>query len=391
MRVFSVVSGKGGAGKTLFSIAMAHVLSNKIIFSDLDRLLDKAMNESVSEEKRLELNKGEFSKLKQRKRMDLIRKYRNKILVVDMDLHVKGLTFLMYPDLRVVEKYHISSYQIVNDEISVQNLKIRLEDLKSVVGESIFVIPSTDLSLSVDWVTVHEYKVVDLIKKLGILKKAASLAGFDFLILDTRAGPDYLSIAAALISEFAFLLIEQDNVSKRAAIQFSGDVEHERREVSREQMVPDLAVSRLAFVRNKLIRPETREERLVLEKQLYLHGIPFDKSLLREYSKGTFDFREENLLNTRFGWHAERTVRGALNTIRVPFEHKPSTYFSFRFITERVMLDALIMNFGILLLILSVVNEYMFALTTNSLTSRLIALWGVLLTILGWLMRSRRG
>jgi cellulose biosynthesis protein BcsQ len=284
MRVFAVISGKGGTGKTLFSVAISNALSNLIRFTEEPE---------------------------------------PKILMVDMDFHVRGLTLLMHRDLSAIKRAKVSTYKILEDmppDGTGVNLSDELIKKELEVAKNITVLPATDLSGDVDWNQIHKWNVQSVVKRLRNLIRLAESAGFNIVLFDTRAGPDRLSLGASISADYTFLLLEQDIVSSRITLPLVGEIDQKRKEVGDDKDLTDLPVSRLGLVPSKTVLLYSEETKRILRDFTFLSEIPFDLDFLTSYYTNPFEMVRGKILNTRLGRDATKTLLEALQSMFAPYE-----------------------------------------------------------------------
>ena len=173
MKTIAICSGKGGAGKTVFASALATML--------------------------VELG--------------------SKVLLVDADYSVGGLTYLTHKTDAVVESLFFEN--IINNGIT--ELREHITDLRDDNGfRGLTVIPSamrrasfvTDMSVEQVHGTYCEF----------VVACEAPPLEFDYVIVDTRAGLDPISAGVALASNIVIVLMEQDRVSFRSSHAFVANV-----------------------------------------------------------------------------------------------------------------------------------------------------------------------
>lgn len=166
--IISVVSGKGGCGKTRIATALAHVLSQKA-----------------------------------------------KILLIDLDLYNQGLTTLLDQE---VSKEDFTIYNLFYDSRSFENIDLRE------IRENIFFLPGI-------YTTSETFNLIhNLEKKYDIptfkieLKKMVNVLSdkyhFDCIIFDNTGLPDILSISSALCSTKTLIITQPDKVTWRGALKF---------------------------------------------------------------------------------------------------------------------------------------------------------------------------
>ncbi len=282
MNAIAVVSGKGGTGKTILSSGIALTLTKRI-------LLENEQNP--------------------------------KVLIVDLDLHVRGISLLMYRDPSDLKEIQITSHNLLNlipNTISIDSLAQDLKNEVFVISENISVLPSTNLKSSIDWTKIHKWKVLEIIQKLEFLIDAAEKAGYQFIIFDTRAGPDNVSLAASLASDMTLIVLEQDRVSSLISMGLMGEIEYLRNKIAKtEARVP---ISRIAFLQNKVLKSYSADTERVLMDLTFLPAIPLDLEFLNYYYLDANKFMlSGQILNTKLGQHILKTTIKALDDMRIKF------------------------------------------------------------------------
>lgn len=290
MKTFAVLSGKGGVGKTIFSVGIAQTFAKRIRFPDEPD---------------------------------------PRILLVDMDLHVRGLSFLMYPDLQALHRPVISSrtfLENISDQNNIDQLSSALLSERFAISEAISVLPSSDLTQSVDWEKVHGWKVTDVMVKLQTLIKAAELAGFNIVIFDTRAGPDNISLGAGLLVDLTFILLEQDRVSSDIALTLKGELEVLRKTIAKD---PDSSftppsISRFVFLHNKRTDVYSLETELALRDLHFLPAVSIDLDFLNQYNRDPDGLMiEGGVIMSQIGLYIQNTLSEALRELRLLFTELP--------------------------------------------------------------------
>ena len=280
MKTFAVISGKGGSGKTIFTASFAIALEKYIRF---------------------------------------VEEPDPRVLLVDLDLHVRGLSLLLHSDLAILRQVKITSYTILeNDKYDIKNLSDDLNTKELSISNNISVLPSTNLVEVVNWTKIHSWSTLEIIKKIKILIEAAKKAGFNIVILDTRAGPDNISLAAALSTDLTFILLERDKVSWLNSIGLIGEIEHLRKEITSEIKEP--SISRIVFVHNKTVDSYSSETKDVLKDLTFLPAIPMSINFLRQYnSNSNLLMINGEIFNTELGPYLLETFQDALKEINIPF------------------------------------------------------------------------
>ncbi len=257
-KIINIVSGKGGTGKTLLTAVLADLLGNE-----------------------------NFS-----------------VLVVDLDVFVRGLTSLLY--------YHKKERikLVDDDELSIADFFIDKGDFE-VSGKSKLATSryrSFDVAPSVSRVD-EILKFTDImpdtkreaISLLTIMMKKISHK-YDFVLLDSRAGYDELVAASHYISDVTICVEEEDSISKITANNLINQLNEDS----------ENHIFRLA---NKT-RNSSLNEKSDSKGVDYLGNIPFDMDVMRSF--GTKYFWEDisrtiykksiakswNTLSNKLGWKA---------------------------------------------------------------------------------------
>lgn len=282
MIAISVISGKGGTGKTMFSATLAQMLVKTKRFEDPAR---------------------------------------TNVLLVDLDLHVRGLSLLMHIDYRKLNSANVTSHRILEDNednYKVDKLTLLIKSAELKITENIYLLPSTNLTQPVIWPAVHEKEVIDFIPRLNNIVEAAKNADFDVVIFDTRAGPDNISLSVALTTDLTFILLEQDEVNGNIAFKLRGELLTLGDRIAQKLSEPPK--SGFYFIHNKTLTPYSRETQRVLGDLTFLPAIPFDIKFLKQY----YYFGRKYIVSgkqiyTRFGFSVDRVLNSALDKIAVPY------------------------------------------------------------------------
>jgi len=167
--IISVVSGKGGVGKTRIATILARVLSEN---------LSKNF----------------------------------KILLIDFDVYNMGLTNLLKQNFQKngVSNFSISSY-LSNEEYR--------EPLK--INSNLYVVPAVSLDEESEKSKILSMSTSELVEKLrDFIRDARSNNQVDCIIIDNTGIPDNFSIASSLVADKILLITQSDNVSWWGAINF---------------------------------------------------------------------------------------------------------------------------------------------------------------------------
>jgi len=170
--VINVVSGKGGTGKTLFCSVLADTLGSSNV----------------------------------------------RVLVIDLDVFVRGLTALLYfhkkESLNLTDKHQVSVADILIDH---ESKEVVLHELGISRYRSFDVLPSVkriDETLNYTDIVPNNREAAILILR-RLLKKIPD--DYEVVILDSRAGYDELVSATHIVSDISLNIEEDDNISRITA------------------------------------------------------------------------------------------------------------------------------------------------------------------------------
>jgi cellulose biosynthesis protein BcsQ len=170
--IISIVSGKGGCGKTRIAITLAQVLSQT-----------------------------------------------SKVLLIDLDLYNQGLTTLLK---QKVSEQDPTVYGLVYENRSIEKIDL---DKKNEIRENIFFLPGIYEIESGTFNLIRklekEYDIPAL--KMELEKLVNSLSdrhNLDCIIIDNTGLPDIISISSALCSNKTLIITQPDSVTWKGALNF---------------------------------------------------------------------------------------------------------------------------------------------------------------------------
>lgn len=227
MKIINIVSGKGGTGKTLFSATLAHILGDS----------------------------------------------RQKVLVIDIDIFVRGLTTLLYhkdnSSLQMIEKNKISVSEFIE---RCMKLNSNLNSIKN-LNISTTRYQNFDIAPAVNHVTeIIEYKNImpDSFEQCHtILNKIVENVennGYDIIIFDSRAGYDEMILATHMVSDFSICVEEDDPVSRVTSDNLIQQLSHN----SKKQCLRLINKSRNTKNTNETLKHDLR----------FIGEIPFDMDVM---------------------------------------------------------------------------------------------------------------
>jgi cellulose biosynthesis protein BcsQ len=232
--VISVVSGKGGVGKSRLSIALASILSKKY-----------------------------------------------KVLLIDFDLHNQGLTHLVDVECR-------RSDPSIDGIISGENYCAPVE-----IARNIFFIPAikagtagspNDLEKLLTSYTAADFK--DMLANL--VRTVRSSVPVRFVIIDNTGIPDDFSIGSALYADRVLLLTQTDSVTWRGALNFYSIYENSGGDTTRMNFVVNNIPKKYSF---ELVNLEVNKLGEVFKNLGFTLFIPFEYGIFESFDRNPFDDR----------------------------------------------------------------------------------------------------
>jgi len=232
-KVINVISGKGGTGKTLLTAVLADMLGN----------------EGYS------------------------------VLVIDLDVFVRGLTSLLYfhkketIQLTQEDKMSVSEYFIDKGDIDISGkTKFSIERYRS-----FDVIPSVtrvdEILNFKDIMPDNKSEARDIVSSM--LKSIEK--NYDFIILDSRAGYDELISATHYLSDLSICVEEEDDISKITSNNLV-------KQLAEDADVPIFRITNKA-------RSIQSEKDLAVSGVENLGKVPFDMDVMESF--GTFHFWDD--------------------------------------------------------------------------------------------------
>ncbi|MDQ8005273.1 MAG: AAA family ATPase [Pedobacter sp.] len=238
--VINIVSGKGGTGKTLFSAILADLLGNN----------------------------------------------GSNVLVIDLDVYVRGLTSLLYfhkgEAINLIEKGELSTCDIL-----YQNKPSHYNDLIGTnqpypLGikryRSFDILPSVDridelVDLDDPYLDENKYFSIGLEKIFNLIPKNH----YDFIFLDCRAGYDILVSKIHSIADFTICIQEDDFISDITARNLIKQLD---RENSKKPIFRVINKARNIH--------DFKQLNSQLEYSTFIGRIPFDMDVLNSFGEKTF-------------------------------------------------------------------------------------------------------
>lgn len=292
MRTITLCSGKGGVGKTLLATTLG-----RIIQRDEDC----------------------------------------KVLLVDLDLSVRGLTLLAFQNKYQLDQLPLSLTEYLangqddapalfdelrkglsingsgGDKDAVDRSDDRSPDQSAsraasqAGGQStyqrlngFFILPSSTESERPDWTQSNHLELDQAIDKLDRLHRfVAESLDVGYLIFDTQAGLGSLSLAAATLSDLNLIVLEEDNISWRTALSMLMEISGVNKRLQHK--------SRSYFLANK-VSTGMLDASDKLKAFSFLPPVPFDTWMQKLFAHDTAAVLEKDFEGSDFFRQVESRV-----------------------------------------------------------------------------------
>ena len=154
-----------------------------------------------------------------------------------------------------------------------------------------FILPSSNESERPDWTQFAQLEFDHAMEKLQQLQAfAASSLNVGYLIFDTQAGLGSLSLAAAALSDVSLIVLEEDNISWRTALNVLLEITDLNKRLKRK--------SKSYFLVNKVNSSEREEAVEKLRAFSFLPPILYDRWVQRLFAHDTFAVLEKEFEST---------------------------------------------------------------------------------------------
>lgn len=260
LKTLTLCSGKGGVGKTMFATTLARIIQKET---------------------------------------------ESKVLLIDLDLTVRGLTLLAFQNKYALDHVPVSldDYLSLGATEETAAFEALCKNLSSNGAEGaqpslyqrldrIFVLPSSTDSERPDWMRSSQISLDSALEKLSHLQTLASeAADFGYLIFDTHAGMGSLSLAATTLSDLNLIVLEEDDVSWRTALNMLleiSELKKQRHGASRSYFLANKVSSKLSEVSGKL------------KAFSFLPPVPYDSWMQKLFSHSTAAILEKEFENSDF-------------------------------------------------------------------------------------------
>ena len=279
MRTITLCSGKGGVGKTLLATSLGRIIQ---------------------------------------------RQEKCNVLLVDLDLSVRGLTLLAFQNKYALDRlsFSLTDYFYLDESDQpalLHELRKGLPQNNGTDGESpelmapatpgpstyerldgLFIIPSSTESERPDWTPLHPLELTDTIDKLGKLYEfATSSLRVDYIIFDTQAGLGSLSLAAATLSDLNLIVLEEDDISWRTSLNALMEISALNKRLQRK--------SNSYFLANK-VSPSMLDVEDKLKAFSFLPPVPFDAWVQKLFAHATTTVLEKDFEQSDFFKQVESRV-----------------------------------------------------------------------------------
>ena len=260
MKTITLCSGKGGVGKTVLASSLARIIQQE----------EQA-----------------------------------NVLLLDLDSSVQGLTLLLFQNKYELDHVPLSLVEYLNGGEAIE--KDLFDALHKVMtgdghagplytlyrrSENIFAIPFSTDSERPDWMQFAQLDFDVVSAKLQkLLATAAQLLNISYVIIDTQAGPGSLNFVASTLSDVNLILLEEDDISWRTALNLLLEISDLNKRLQRR--------SRSYFLANKA-SVELVDTAGKLKAFSFLSPLPYDAWMQKLFAKATSTVLEKEFENTDF-------------------------------------------------------------------------------------------
>ena len=279
MRTITLCSGKGGVGKTLLAASLGKIIQ---------------------------------------------RQEKCNVLLVDLDLSVRGLTLLAFQNKYELDQlpFSLTDYFYLEDGDQPELLHALHRGLTRNNGngeesqeimvqatagqptyerlDGLFIIPSSTENERPDWTPLHHLELNETIDKLGkFYEFATSSLPIDYVIFDTQAGLGSLSLAATTLSDMNLIVLEEDDISWRTALNAFMEISTLNKRLQRK--------SHSYFLANK-VSSSMLDAADKLKAFSFLPPVPFDAWVQKLFAHATITVLENDFEGSDFFKQVESRV-----------------------------------------------------------------------------------
>lgn len=289
LRTIAFCSGKGGVGKTLLATCLARII---------------------------------------RREEDC------NVLLVDLDVSVRGLTLLAFQNKYELDQVPISLIDYLLGGPNVEKELFQgLHEALTADGEEgrqnspyrrlekVFILPASTESERPDWTQFARIEFDHAMERLKQLQAFATAShDVGYIIFDTRAGLGSLSLAAATLSDVNLIVLEEDNISWRAALNMLLEITDLNKRLGRR--------SKNYFMANK-VSVGFLEAAGKLKAFSFLPPILYDRWVQRLLARDTSAALEREFENTNFFHHVHSRVWKEITSVLGMTRSRSKDSFSF--------------------------------------------------------------
>ena len=249
------------------------------------------------------------------------------VLLLDLDPSVQGLTLLLFQNKYELDHVPLSFAEYLDGGETVE--KDLFDALHKAVTsdghagplyalyrrlENVFAIPFSTDSERPDWTqfTHLDFDVVST-KLQKLLATAADSLNLHYIIIDTQAGPGSLSLAAATLSDVNLILLEEDDISWRTALNLLLEISDLNKRLQRR--------SRSYFLANKA-SADLIDTVGKLKAFSFLSPLQYDAWMQKLFAKATSATLGKEFENTDFfrqvRTHVWHDIAGLFGIIKQP-------------------------------------------------------------------------
>lgn len=260
LRTLALCSGKGGVGKTLLATSLARIIQRE---EDCN------------------------------------------VVLVDLDLSVRGLTLLAFQNKYALDQVPVALTDYLSGGPDKEQ-ELFEELYKSVPGnghvetprslyrrlEKVFILPASTESERQDWGQFTHMELDQAVEKLGRLQTfVLESLNVEYLIFDTQAGLGSLSLAATTLSDMNLVVLEEDDISWRTALTVFLEITALNKQLRKR--------ARNYFLANK-VTPGLLDTADKLKAFSFLPPVPYDSWMHKLFAHSTSAVLEREFENSDF-------------------------------------------------------------------------------------------
>jgi cellulose biosynthesis protein BcsQ len=243
------------------------------------------------------------------------------VILVDLDLSVRGLTLLTFQNKYELDHVPVSLSDYLDGGEAADRSFFEVLH-QAIAGdhhnplpalyrrmEHVFVIPSSTETERPDWTQLSRVDFNYVGEKLKQFQSFVSeLPNVGYIIFDAQAGPGALSLAAATLSDMNVIILEEDDISWRAALNLLLEISDLNKRTQRR--------SRSYFLANKA-SSDLLDAATKLKAFSFLPPLPYDAYMQKLFAHATAAALEKEFEGTDFFrqsrervWHEMAVISG---------------------------------------------------------------------------------